>query len=387
MCDVKESIHPLPSKHSDPDLDRFYERFYRREENGKRQVLALPHTRIWDLDDPIFLTAIIRILDDQIKAQNYYIDQAQKLGNGKRIMNMIALDFDQELPEPLKEKKKRLEALARRFVKGNPFFRLRRELREAVYEGHGEDAVVEALTYRDKLMDDYENVTVFFSGMKGVHVYIPVQPVEMAKEIDKVIEEFFTREAKRYNLLDLASVRRISTRKDRIPFTRHQLTGLFMIPINGKESWGRLIRESERGEGLDKMKRWEHTPNPTIQDIMQTVEKKKQETLKGKLPPITARIYQQDGFKPRPIKRGRRKKRKKGNLIEEFIEALGEPEEPSNYDPNKHKYVKYLCKLHNDTQASLTVYRYNWYCFGCQEWGLTVEEYLTKVKKKEKEGI
>ena len=73
---------------------------------------------------------------------------------------------------------------------------------------------------------------LFFSGFKGCHVYCFYEPTKLINP-NKTIEYFASRTKNVYNLqtMDLSVNKSALSRVARIPYSKHQLTGLSVIPF------------------------------------------------------------------------------------------------------------------------------------------------------------
>ena len=72
---------------------------------------------------------------------------------------------------------------------------------------------------------------VFFSGAKGFHLYIPLQPREWEHYNKSPAHPRGPYQGKAWGFLDLAVCKDAPVRKVRVPFTMNLKTGLYCVPV------------------------------------------------------------------------------------------------------------------------------------------------------------
>lgn len=219
-----------------------------------------------------------------------------------------------------------------------------------VNENASIDPINQAKRFAEYIYDEYGNYPVLvFSGFKGCHAYCFFEPVHL-EHINGTIHSFADDIMETQNLgsMDLSVNKDPDNRKSRIPFSKHEITGLNVVPFHIDDSYEEIINKAL---------------NPTIQpfDLQDHLT-----TLNNHLEAIDKTITP---FEPERRRRQmlRHKNQRNGSIMFNrdnrtfFQEVLGPPEmEYQNYDV-------YYCPFtdHTDTNPSFVVYSSGYKCFGC----------------------
>lgn len=197
---------------------------------------------------------------------------------------------------------------------------------------------------------------LFFSGFKGCHVYCFYEPTKLINP-NKTIEYFASRTKNVYNLqtMDLSVNKSALSRVARIPYSKHQLTGLSVIPFKITDSYEDIISRS-LNPIVEPFSIENHYTqfNGHLQNIDHTLEDNRQiksaeSATKIKCHPNSYNSY--DGV----------------DHLSFFNDFLGEP--VSKYLDKE--YVMYCCPFtdHNDNKPSFRVFKTGYNCYGCSRKG------------------
>ena len=107
-------------------------------------------------------------------------------------------------------------------------------------------AIDDAKTFSIIFKRDFgEEPALFFSGFKGCHAYVFFEPFE-PKEPNKTVHYFAKNVKNSYNFstLDLSVNKDAISRISRIPYSKHQLTNLTVVPFKIKDSYNEIVRSS-----------------------------------------------------------------------------------------------------------------------------------------------
>ena len=192
-----------------------------------------------------------------------------------------------------------------------------------------------------------------FSGSKGVHLYVFIPQVQSIL-IKEAVREYSTllKETLQLSTLDLAVVRNIVKGVDRIPYSKHESTGLYVTPFDFTDDKETILKKSS------KQKVTEFTfPDHHARDFVNTLitynqtihqeEEEKRKKAKQKKEALATNI------------KGYNKKFVYVDLREFARDYIGSPAyEFDDYD-------SYLCPFHNDNRASASVYENGLICGVC----------------------
>lgn len=337
---------------------------------GERIIRALGIGATEEIRAPHHIPTVLLSLFERVGRirQGYYAMQHvtyEPLEYG--IINGFGVDFDVELPPKVKEYKKTIDKFTNKKSTNKKLEIATEKYRKAILKGLYEEAVNEALDFSEKLRDEYgASPLVFFSGARGAHVHTPIHDIFATNGVNNHLREFILGIGP-YKTLDENTIVNISNRLDRIPFTRHQQTKLFAVPITGKEKENTLINDFEYGDCIKKVEKYEPVLSKKIlQKLIEAPDHgTKQTTRKNK----TKETYNTTNT-PKGT----------GGLIKEFMKTVGEPA----YIPKHGKYAMYYCKLHNDTNPSLRVTPTYWNCFACKARGKSVTDFLLQYFERKK---
>lgn len=192
-----------------------------------------------------------------------------------------------------------------------------------------------------------------FSGSKGCHAYCFMEPVKLDNPNDTIT--YFAERVKTaygFKTLDLSVNKGALARLSRVPYSKHQLTGLSVIPFKSTDSYEEIISKSLKSviepfnienhltrfdkhlKSNDKI--LEH--NKEVRVEMEAVKRKSTKNYAGM-------------FKSSKI----------GDHREFFRQILGEP--AGEYE----HYNMYHCPFsdHEDKHPSFQVYHTGYKCYGC----------------------
>ncbi len=218
------------------------------------------------------------------------------------------------------------------------------------------DAVDDAKKFSKIFKRDFgKEPALFFSGFKGCHAYVFFESFE-PKEPNKTVFHFANQVRNIYalNSMDLSVNKDAVSRVARIPYSKHQLTDLTVIPFNTTDSYNEIISKSLEPV-ITPFNIENHSTqfNKHLQLIDQIiVDNQLTKSKKSKL----------------QIKKF--SKNYTGNDIDHrsfFKKILGEPEKEY---PEK-EYVMYCCpfKDHTDNKPSFMVHSKGYKCYGCGKSG------------------
>ncbi|MCC7559755.1 MAG: hypothetical protein KO318_04915 [Methanobacterium sp.] len=197
---------------------------------------------------------------------------------------------------------------------------------------------------------------LFFSGCKGCHAYAFFKATGF-KNLNLAVSWFAENVKKSYNqhTLDLSVTQDAQARLSRIPYSKHQLTDLTVVPFSIEDDYDEIIRKSlhphvedfsrenyqtDFHKHLQKIDLVE-TYNARVKNINKTSNKVSLGGSKNFNGVYDHRVF--------------------------FNSILGDP---AREYPDK-EYVMYNCpfKDHNDRKPSFRVHKKGYYCYGCQRRG------------------
>lgn len=196
---------------------------------------------------------------------------------------------------------------------------------------------------------------LFFSGCKGCHAYTffePINDVDINRCLTWFAEE--TKETHDYQTMDLSVTKDAKNRLSRVPYSKHQYTGLTVVPFQVDDSYEDIMAKA-LSPGIEPFSREAYYStfgeylqgiDPILKHNME-VEKKQRTTTQGNLDkPLNPMVDDHRLF---------------------FKSILGEPE--GEY-PEK-EYLMYRCPFpgHDDNKASFRVHKAGYYCYGCGKKG------------------
>ena len=275
------------------------------------------------------------------------------------VFDRVFFDFDVSHPD-VKKIKKELTDLR---IHGLKYERSRQD--ELIYQLQdliindkiAKLAIEEAKFFAIKFKKTFGNYPVlFFSGCKGCHAYTFFKATRFTN-LNLAVSWFGGNVKKSYNLetLDLSVVQDASARLSRIPYSKHQLTNLTVVPFSIQDDYDEIMMKSlnthvesfnkedyqtDFHKHLQKIDLVE-TYNAAVKNMNRTkkmIRLDDSNDLNG--------IYDHRVF---------------------FRSILGDP--VREY-PDK-EYVMYNCPFqdHNDNKPSFRVHKSGYYCYGCQKKG------------------
>ena len=287
------------------------------------------------------------------------------LGNLKKnipeniVFNRAFFDFDIEHKESAQIKKKlqelRSQGLKHKLPKQDA---LKENLRDLIIEEHiAEPAINDAKDFSMNFNEAFREYPIlFFSGCKGCHAYTLFKPIQDV-DINLAISEFgkAIKDTYNYNTLDLSVLKDSKSRLSRVPYSKHQYTGLTVVSFSINDSYDTIINKS-----LNPVVESFHKDNylstfgkhlEKIDSILKHNKKIKNNSKKAKKTIIN--------------------EIKSFNRVEDhrdfFRDVIGPPDRKY---PNK-KYVMYKCPFpdHPDNNPSFMVYKKGYKCYGCERKG------------------
>lgn len=197
---------------------------------------------------------------------------------------------------------------------------------------------------------------LFFSGCKGCHAYTffdPIREVNINRALSWFAEK--VKEGYNYQTLDESVNKDAVSRLSRVPYSKHQLTGLTVVPFTLNDSYDEIIEKSinpqaepfQKDEYLSTMGEHLQQIDPILADNEQ-VKENERKTIQNKTKDLKSISGVEDH-----------------RLF--FRELLGPPE---SEHPDK-EYIMYCCPFpdHEDNNPSFKVHRTNYECYGCGKKG------------------
>lgn len=233
---------------------------------------------------------------------------------------------------------------------------LRKELQDIIInERAAEPAIYEAKQFSQQFKETFGNeLLLFFSGCKGCHAYTFFNSSDF-NNLDWTLSWFAEKMKINYPTLDLAVTKDATHRLSRIPYSKHQYTGLTVVPFNVADNYENIMDKS-LNPVVESFNIGHFTSNFNIH--LQKIDKRLRDNRKVQ----------------KFIKRNKVKcfpeisiKNQITDHREFFKKILGEP--VREY-PEK-AYVMYNCPFpdHEDHNPSFKVYKKGYFCYGCQRKG------------------
>ncbi|MDP1553293.1 MAG: CHC2 zinc finger domain-containing protein [Methanobacteriaceae archaeon] len=196
---------------------------------------------------------------------------------------------------------------------------------------------------------------LFFSGCKGAHAYTFFRASGF-KNLNRAGAWFAEniKKSKSYECLDLAVNLDALARLSRTPYSKHQLTGLTVVPFSVEDSYDEIMEKSINPQ-VEAFSRMDFTSNFHEHlkriDLVESYNAKVEKTRENK-EMATSQTYN-------------------SGLVNDhrtfFRSIMGTPEREY---PEK-EYVMYRCPLksHEDRKPSFMVHKNGYQCYGCQKKG------------------
>ena len=287
------------------------------------------------------------------------------LGNLKRddptnmVFDRAYFDFDVSDPQA-HNLKKELIKLRSHGLKHEPQNKekLEEKFRNLLIEEKiAEPAINEAKDFAVTFEEAFGRAPIlFFSGSKGCHAYTFFEQI-LGVNINRALSWFAEKVKEEYNYqtLDESVNKDAISRLSRVPYSKHQLTGLTVVPFTLNDTYDEIMEKAINAHPEPFKKEdyfsWFGKHLQTIDPILAHNEMVQKEENKAK----------------RPVPNGFKSFSGVDDHRVYFKELLGEPE---SEHPDK-EYVMYCCPFpdHDDNKPSFKVHRTNYECYGCKRKG------------------
>jgi hypothetical protein len=292
---------------------------------------------------------------------------------GKIIFDRAYFDFDVSNPQA-HNLKKELIKLRSHGPKHDPQKKekLEEKFRNLLIKEHiAEPAINEAKKFAVNFEQTFgRGPILFFSGSKGCHAYAFFEPIQQVN-INRTLSWFAENVKHEYNYqtLDESVNKDAMSRLSRVPYSKHQLTGLTVVPFNINDNYDEIMEKSL---------------NPTVEPF----KKENYFSEFGKhlqiIDPILAHNEKTKKIEAKAKKSPLKSFKSFSGVVDHrdyFKELLGPPE---SKHPDK-EYVMYRCPFpdHEDNKPSFKVHRTNYECYGCGKKGnLARKQDYLKFKKR-----
>jgi len=272
--------------------------------------------------------------------------------NSIMVYDRVFLDFDAENEEARKIKKELVKLRSHGLnYKKSLQNKLQKKLQYMVINDKiSKPAVDETKDFAIKFKETFGKLpALFFSGFKGCHTYIFFKPVQF-KDINMAIS-WFAKNAKKaydYSTLDLSVTNDAKARLSRVPYTKHQLTDLTVVPFKATDYYEDIMARSldHCVENFEIEMHWTNF-SKHLQKIDEI------EYYNSKFRKKTPKLEVAIGNNFKSV----------GDHRIFFRQILGAP--VREY-PEK-EYVMYHCPFydHEDKKPSFRVNKNGYYCYGC----------------------
>ena len=315
-----------------------------------------------------------------------FIGNLRRQDSERMIFDRAFFDFDVSNPE-IKEIKTELIKLRRHGLKFEE--KEQEELKEQIKELIINDviakpAIDEAKDFAIKFKEDFGKLPMlFFSGCKGAHVYTFFESTKFIN-INRALSFFAseTKDAYDYQTLDLSVNKDAKSRLSRVPYSKHQYTGLTVTPFYVEDSYDDILNKS-LFPIIESFNKTEYLTDFNLH--LQSIDK---------IVAYNDEIRKE--FRQSKINQKKIHHTRVGNIgkINDhrlfFKSILGDPEDEY---PDK-EYVMYKCPFndHEDHKPSFRVHKTGYKCYGCNRkgnyfqyykdyYGWTNEQVKTHLKK------
>ena len=282
-----------------------------------------------------------------------------KRNNSKRmVFDRAFFDFD-VMNNNIKKVKKKLVELRSHGINHKRYEqeKLKKELQNMIIKDRiSEPAVNEAKNFAVEFKETFGKYPLlFFSGCKGCHAYTFFRATGFIS-INRTIS-WFTENAKKsynYQTLDTSVSKDAQARLSRVPYSKHQLTDLTVVPFRIEDDYDEIIEKSLNPE-VEPFSRDDYSTD--FYKHLQEIDVVEEYNAKMRKPEETAKNQFNDS--------------KYSGHVEDhrvfFKSILGDP--VREY-PEK-EYVMYQCPFsdHEDLKPSFRVHKTGYFCYGCQKKG------------------
>jgi len=277
----------------------------------------------------------------------------------KMVFDRVFIDFDVSNPE-IKKIKHELTDLRNHGLKHERSRQdeLKDQLQDLIInEKIAKQAIDEAKYFAIKFKETFGNYpALFFSGCKGCHAYTFFKATKY-KNFNLAVSWFAENVKKSYNqhTLDLSVTHDAQARLSRIPYSKHQLTDLNVVPFSVADDYSEIINKSLHPY-VEYFRKDDFQSN--FHKHLQKIDLVESYNANVRSVNETKNMVRIDG----------------SNNFKGFYDhrvffksILGDPE--GEY-PDK-EYVMYNCpfKDHDDRRPSFRVHKKGYYCYGCQKKG------------------
>lgn len=303
-------------------------------------------------------------LASEVSYYNNFLDWNTK---DKSIKYIDRLFFDLDTDNEEAKAIKNMQTEAKANLMGKERYRtireLQKEFKELIVEKHIlYNTFTEAKKLLDYLVKSGAKPYLSFSGSKGLHINIFIEPLQLNNS--NRVNEAYTRQLKRelkLKTLDL-NVKDISSRIQRVPYSKHERTGLFTVPIAPSISYEELIETISRNrpEVLDfNISNYYSSRNIRnmliiLDNDLAILDSKNKATKEAEAERNRRKIFN-NSFTKADVN------------YNEYFKDLRDLAELILGTPVKRnkEYNLYKCCFHNDNTASAICGKYVFYCFSC----------------------
>ena len=226
-----------------------------------------------------------------------------------------------------------------------------------INEKIAKQAVDEAKFFAVKFEETFGSFpALFFSGCKGCHAYAFFEPTKF-KNLNLAVSWFAENVKKSYNqhTLDLSVTHDAQARLSRIPYSKHQLTDLTVVPFSVEDDYDEILSKSA----------YPHVEDFSQEDFHSDFHKHLQQI--DQVESYNAKVKHMNKTRNKVMFGGSNNFKGVYDHRVFFKSILGDP--VREY-PDK-EYVMYNCpfKDHDDGRPSFRVHKKGYYCYGCQKKG------------------
>ncbi len=279
--------------------------------------------------------------------------------NDIMVFDRVFFDFDVDNIKAKKVKKELVELRSHGLThKKSQQEDLSEKLRNLIINDKiSKPAIDEAKDFAVKFEESFGKFPIlFFSGCKGCHAYTFFKPTDF-KNLNMAITWFavHTKRSYNYQTLDLSVAQDAVARLSRIPYSKHQLTGLSVVPFTLHDNYEEIMDKTLNPE-IENFKKDDYSTefNKHIQEI-DSVES------------FNAKVKEFNRQRKISISNDSKKVKSITDHKIFFKSILGAPEREY---PEKD-YAMYNCPFsdHEDKKPSFRVNKKGFYCYGCQRKG------------------
>ena len=197
---------------------------------------------------------------------------------------------------------------------------------------------------------------LFFSGGKGCHAYTFFERLQKI-DINRALSwlGYSIKKNYSYNTLDLSVLKDAKVRLSRVPYSKHQYTGLSVVPFSIEDSYDQIIHKS-LDPIIEPFNMGDYIS--TLGDHLKKIDPIIKHNEMVKHSPKIVKNTEIHGIKSF----------KKVLDHRDFFKGLLGP--PKHQYPDK-EYVIYHCPFtdHNDDNPSFLVHKRGYTCYGCERSG------------------